>query len=753
MRTENKKTLLSMAFATALLFTAGGVYSASAPYAASADTVTAAEVAVRQSASLRIDNFGMRFKTTVDKTYAANVSEVHTLLIPTAMLDGAELTAATEGVMDKTLDDAKKYEKGNDYYYNSVLTSIPKTQYGTEVSMRAYVITNDNQTVYSENTVSTSVAYLANATLALDYDTYAADLAQYLVKGIAMENTAATYNVGNTGAIGATIEYFDETNAELITKLNAKYALSYESANKQIAIVDDEGTVTAVSRGSTQITVTLKDGETTLDSKTFTVNVAQPKWGQVFDFEYPSLKNVSLEATVTNNPETSKGERTFGSDANGNYVQIKMPNSQYVNTRFHNIKLDDYKAFDKATVRLAGYYLNADGTKATANLNMAYMNAVGDKSTEYVSVSGDNTLRTYSADRSNANFDTVLTDTNGDMNYFRILIRNWGGYMDAPTNSIFKTMVVRFYGVDFTYADIALNNEDKTSVNLTEELSLTAQELSNVKFNGTAVTDITNFAATQNGTLTFDVVKEGYAPTSMSVNVTYTELKDLNRFLLDDTSSYASVTAVNGTTTYPVNKVTVGNYNALQTQITGSYPWLKLQDESLKVLADFDYFTLRYKVSYSVSGGSVGLKGTTGDVYNGADTTVTQDGWTLATWQKNGKRPQVFEYIKANGKFEISIYAWNGSETVTTLTVAEIVGGYNDITSDGATAIDLTSKFNATAAEMTTATFTPTGGTATAITDKAAFTPTENGVLTVTIKKAGYKAITYTLNVTVSTGA
>ena len=85
--------------------------------------------------------------------------------------------------------------------------------------------------------------------------------------------------------------------------------------------------------------------------------------------------------------------------------------------------------------------------------------------------------------------------------------------------------------------------------------------------------------------------------------------------------------------------------------------------------------------------------------------------------------------------------------------VYDIEFGYNDITSDGATAIDLTSKFNATAAEMTTATFTPTGGTATAITDKAAFTPTENGVLTVTIKKAGYKAITYTLNVTVSTGA
>ena len=739
MKRNQKNTLLTMAFASALVFAVGGVYAKS--YDASADVVTDSKIAVVNSASLRIEDFGVRFKTTVDKTYAADVTEVHTLMIPTVLLDGAELTAETNDVMDSTLAD-KKYEIGNNYYYNSVLTDIPVADYGTEVSVRAYVV-KDGQKVYSENTVSTSVAYLANAALENNYQAYANDLTQYLVKGITLSETEILVNAGDTVEIGS-IAYFDEASAGVIAKLNEKYSLRYESANPQVVNVV-EGTAKAVGRGTTTVTVTLTDGDNDLFEKTYTVNVAQPQWGQVFDFGYPSLNNVSLESTV---PSESLGERTFGSDANGDYVQIKMPNREYVNTRFHNIKLEDYKAFDKITIRFAGYYIKENGEQKAASINTSIYNYEGNAYTKAVALLGDDTLKTYSVDRSEAKFDAVLTDPS-NYGYFRITMSNWGGYFsDGKT---LNTMVVRFYGVDFTYADIALDNEDNTSVNLTQKFGLTASELQNVKFNGVEVADITNFTATQNGTLTFDVNKFGYAPTSMSVGVKYTELKDPTRIVFDDVSKFTSVSAMFNTTTFPINQVTDGGYKAWQIEYTGAYPWLRLADESLKRIADFDYFTIRYKIAYSISSGSFGIQGTTGNVYNSADTTKTDDGWTLATWIKNGKRPQVFEYIKANGKFEISMYTWNASATCT-LTIAEIVCGYDDITSDGATAINLTSKFNATADEIT-ATFTPTGGTATEITSETAWTPTQNGVLNVTVKKAGYKAVTYTLKVTVSTGA
>ena len=79
--------------------------------------------------------------------------------------------------------------------------------------------------------------------------------------------------------------------------------------------------------------------------------------------------------------------------------------------------------------------------------------------------------------------------------------------------------------------------------------------------------------------------------------------------------------------------------------------------------------------------------------------------------------------------------------------IYDIEFGYNDITSDG-TALNLLTKFNATADELT-ATYTPDGGVAEAITNETAWTPAQSGTLTVTIKKTGYKAFTYTVKVTV----
>ncbi|MGN1052883.1 MAG: hypothetical protein ACI4SH_05790, partial [Candidatus Scatosoma sp.] len=128
----------------------------------------------------------------------------------------------------------------------------------------------------------------------------------------------------------------------------------------------------------------------------------------------------------------------------------------------------------------------------------------------------------------------------------------------------------------------------------------------------------------------------------------------------------------------------------------------------------------------------------------------------LRTSEVNRNSFENFDGLFGNNLFRLIFDNWGGKMTsdssvyvTMVVRIYSIEFGYNDIESDGTTAIDLTDKFNATADELT-ATFAPTGGTAAAVTDKAAWIPAESGVLTVTIKRSGYKAVTYTLNVTVT---
>ena len=85
-----------------------------------------------------------------------------------------------------------------------------------------------------------------------------------------------------------------------------------------------------------------------------------------------------------------------------------------------------------------------------------------------------------------------------------------------------------------------------------------------------------------------------------------------------------------------------------------------------------------------------------------------------------------------------------GANLIQVVRFYDIEFGYNDIKTDGS-AINLTDKFGAET--EITATFTPTGGTETEISDVTAFVATESGTLKVTVKKFGYKAVTYTIQV------
>lgn len=721
MRTNVKKAIITMA--AVLAFATSGAAIATQSLQAQADAIVTNEnIAVEESAALRIENFGLRFKTKVATDYWKDDMEVHTIMIPTSYLNGSELTTTAHAqVKDYTLDNAKKYEKGEDYYFNTVLTGIPQSQYGTEVSMRAYVKDGD-AIAYAPNTVSVSVAQVANAALEYNFDAYVADMGKYLVKGINMSESV-NVALSQTGKnLYASVEYFDEISDEVKAKLDEKYTLTYDSESENIVTVDEEGDLTILSSGSSVVTVALEELGI---SKTITVNVAkQPAYGEVFDFDTPVLDFVSVHknSTLANSLATI--------NENGK-LQVFLDTN---NTNYHiRFKMIDAMKMDFDWVKLS--YSASYGSGASTNCMIQFNGAYMDNNT----FSGATQNGTVQKSSANENWAKI-----NDESEFRVVVQQWRAA---------DTFTIVFNDIQFGYNDIEADNDENTTFNLLNRFSLTAQELTNVKFNGEAVVDVTAFAPTESGTLTFDVEKAGFAKGSFSINVAYTKLKSLSpAFDFENPSMsnvhYATCTASVGT------DVTNGNYVEIRAKADWANLFLKSDSYTTAQLKKFDWFKITYQGWYEDSNGNKitatnfqMLPGNTGGTGN-----VGGDG-SLRTYTVNRTTNTSFESMIATNNtsydWRFTFRHWGtGLGYTQVVRIYNIEMGYNDITSDGATAINLTSKFNATEAQLS-ATFTPTGGNATAITSETAWTPAESGTLRVTIKKDGYKKVTYTLKVTV----
>ena len=209
-----------------------------------------------------------------------------------------------------------------------------------------------------------------------------------------------------------------------------------------------------------------------------------------------------------------------------------------------------------------------------------------------------------------------------------------------------------------------------------------------------------------------------------------------------------------------VSFVEEDGYGAIKAEATavGQNMHVRIEDESIKDLAKFDYITVRLKISYSGGNGIIGLKGTSGDVYNvpqGMTNSLSQlvsDGeWKIVTWNKNRVNASgtptgqyVFDYIKTNGAIEFATLCYT-SNVVQSLTIAEIYGGYEDI-SLSEDAIDLTEKLGLTEDEIE-AKFIDESGNGTAVSDMTNFVPNNVGTLRITVKKQGYAPTEIIINV------
>ncbi len=710
----------------------GGVL-ATQPAQASAVT-TDANIAIVDGASLRVDGtFGLRFKTTIDAAYFTDDMEVHTLMARTEKLGAEELVIGATDVKDYTLDVAKKYQKGDDYYFNTVLTNIPDTQYGTEISVRAYVKSGD-EIIYSETTTSKSVEIVANNALDYNFDAYKNDVAKYVVKGVAMKESMSL-GVNKSLNVNATAVYADSLSQAVLENLANTYTLSYESSEPTVATVEANGKVTAKSTGNTVITASVNGLEDVFSQCQVTVVEGTVKYGEVFNFDSPDLSAVSvndLSAGVL-----KEATLTTGTDSNGNYLQIDGKKANHI--RFYGAdSVDTLKSFDWFTIKFMGNYTNLyTGEPITdKTISVSVMNNSSSNASTTLNASAG-TLVEYTVKRGDTNFEECLSDP------FRFYVVNNTAYTNQ---SVYERhpLSLRIYSIEFGYGDIKADNGDNTTFNLPAEFGVASEEMKNVKFNGIDVANVAEFAPTENGTLTFTVVKDGFEETPFSVDVAYTSMLAWGEVLDFSNIDLTKVTVTNGTASIG----TLGTSPALvvttpDTWTAGATLITKIAMPEAKYQANFDY------VEIYASGNQTGMTAS----FNGGWKSINNQ--TNNNLSKFTNSPLNYRTTTINNTTTSAIsennlqISYTISVVPTTLpfvqSISSIRFGFNDITSDGTQTFDLTSLFRATETELTNVSFDGEN-----VANERAFVPTKSGVLTFTIKKDGYKASTFSVNVTVN---
>ncbi len=214
------------------------------------DTATADStitITMANGGSIRYDEpTGIRFETTYSGDFTSvNLSNYSfgTLVLPTDKLgEGEQLTHETADVVN-IVKKVWYSETDTDKVLYAVITGIEEEDYGRELAARSYY--KDKSTgeyTYSTTTVKRSVAQVAANRLNMG-DTEAAlwTYVNAVAQGVTVSTSTLEMVVGGKETLTATTS-------------PASYNVVWSSADETIATVDKNGTITAVKKGTVEIT-------------------------------------------------------------------------------------------------------------------------------------------------------------------------------------------------------------------------------------------------------------------------------------------------------------------------------------------------------------------------------------------------------------------------------------------------------------------------------------------------------------------
>ena len=510
MKSSTRKTMLTGVFACAFATVALGALSLNV---ASANVAEVDEIAMVDGASLRLEHtvtdengetqvpFGLRFKTDVNQSWfdglTAETVEVHTLIVP-ANLVGEGLTVDNTDAVDVTLDMEKAYEVGDNYRFNTVLTGIPDTQYSRDMMARSYILADD-ETYYSETTVTRSVVGVASEALVYDSTEYAA-IAQYLVKDV---TATAEIEIGSEGTL--TVSYAVGISEEAKALLDSSLEVTATAGEGNVTY--ENGKLTAVEAGETTFTVS-----TLGFSKEITVTAHKGTFGTPI-LETVTTENIEpYDATTTNvqvlaDQTTGKNVIQFTATAPAvagtkSGVLIDCPDwiQEVADRAYVNVTMEVKTQTSGSNKR--GWYVCHDFGYygQTETRTTVAINGSDDTTWNNATLTGAGVLK-QKADTVSLNISNILTEEG------KLELTVSTTTASATAGDIQITDIeFRFGKVVYSDSTVAENN----GVDLLNHLGLQENEIVSAKFGGEDVTNFTAFKPTQSGALQLTIKKAGY---------------------------------------------------------------------------------------------------------------------------------------------------------------------------------------------------------------------------------------------------
>ena len=412
----------------------------------------------------------------------------------------------------------------------------------------------------------------------------------------------------------------------------------------------------------------------------------------------------------------------------GNYPVLKLTSES----------LKSLAGFDTITLRIKA-------------VNVGWIGLEKDSyTTTYTTTDGDWTLRTWHRNdeygKAGAGEAIWAALAKGELSIYP-----WSG--DAKEKS--------FILAEITGGYYDMEAEEGQSVDLTEKFGLTAEEFAAAftPENGEAqsVTDLAAFAPAANGTLQLTINKEGYAARELSVNVKILTEAYGTILRLDDYEAgdpYANVTGTSVTATVINDSVSGGKaIKIVNSGAANAAAVMTISGDTVKTIASFDYFVIKARLlmDSAATNTNVNLQvsNVTGRPSWGDYAAATSGDGTEYKWVFD-KVTNSFDFDSTTNSFTVTFKKWDAAKL--TVVVTEISGGYYDIESDGATAINLAERYGA---GLVRAVYTPEGGEAQTLEGESLtnFTGTQSGTLQLVFSVSGCKTTTFTLNYTVQAAA
>ena len=710
---------------------------------------TGASVRKEEPAGLRfIVNYGEEINALVtDEETALNV-----YIAPAEYFEKAagDLDAVAARAVKAEIDKQTIYTKDDALYAaNAVLGNVRYENINREFQAVAAIEKAGAETVYSEVSDARSIAYVASAALADETKDYTSEqkelLNTFVQKAIAHAGNVpeSDFENGSYGveiAMEESLSLEPEETVDLTATLTPAIGLYTEwtSDNEEVAVVDENGKVTAVSEGTANITA-----EVCGKTATCAVKVEKSKQFGLVDFSAYDVGATEIDGFEAKLGDIALHSYSVVEDEGEKVLKFEYTATEgglWFNMIFDSAVLGDFSGFDFVDMEMK---IIAEGGGGSASLGPGYNypNGTGSQVLNYKKDQWN--TYTWSLDTLMSNKVTTIAE---DMKYSGRLLFTMNPWAAQKVTVYLKNITGYYAGLEI----------GETALDLTEEFRLSAEEFSAVFVSDdgteTPVADVTNFAPEQPGILTVSIAKQGYHPAEIVIRVTrkpdYGKL-DFSDYAVGDQPDFFSASYGQGSGSYSIAEDDEGKYLKIEAQTTAINQNLiyKFAGDRFGAFGDFDYVDVTLQIAVSDNGGDGGLTGAWARYDGFASGTnylkESNGNWVTYRWSTES----ILAAIKNNNSLDLYFLPWAAQSV--TVGIRKIEAGWNDITSDGATAIDLAEKFGS---GLTQAVYTSADGEAQTLTGESlkTFIGAESGTLKLTFEVDGYRATEFTVNYTVA---